>query len=73
MTYYLGGKTMKKFMCIFISLVLLFSLASTAYAKAPEAGVKHNKTNRSVQSTKQKFKLSDAPVIKYGKYKFYHT
>ncbi len=69
---------MKKILCFIITASLIFSSSSVAFAKHnTDKGNKNNKKHTTeqenkktrVKEKKKNFKLSDSPVIKYGKYK----
>lgn len=69
---------MKKVICLFLTMTLLISSASTAFAKQSGNGeeakqkTKQQTTQQLNQRTKEKkqsFKINGASVIKYGKYK----
>jgi len=67
---------MKKILCLLLTLTLVFSTVSVAFAKPntqdtkkkeaqKDSGKHHNK----MKEKKQEFKMEGGPVIKYGKYK----
>lgn len=65
---------MKRMVCFIITVTLLVSSASIAFAKSDNAGKQHShkvtqQHNHRIKAKKQNFKIKKSPVITYGKYK----
>jgi len=69
-------KRLKKAVCLCLAFMLVFTPSTSAFAKNHKKDKQNNKKyewyqngNKKLKAQKQKFKLNDKSVIKYGRYK----